>query len=77
MGFKVTGHKGSLINVVSDSTLKLSLKKLPFNKFWCAPNKSICNYPKRLLKYFLFYLCPCVKLHFLYVLQTQQTITKD
>lgn len=50
MNFNVAGYK-KLIDIVSDSTLRLTSKKVPLVKFWLVSKKNIHNSLERKLKY--------------------------
>lgn len=71
MNFKVTAYD-KFIDKVSDSTLQLLFKKLPFLNFGVVSEK---HNHKELLKYFsFFYLHIFVRPDFLHILQPKQHI---
>ena len=68
-GAFIIAHHKTFINMVSDSTLQLALKKLPLVKLWCSINKeypqlSKKNFKRRNLKYSSFQLFMCMALFF-------------
>ena len=48
-GFNVTGYE-KFIDMVSDSTLQTTFKKVPAIKFWCSVKEKYTYYMKGLLK---------------------------
>lgn len=74
MNFKVTEYE-NVTDMVSDSTLQLPFKKLPFLNFGVVSKKHNHNYLKKLLKYFsLFYLHIFVRPDFLHILQQKKIL---